>query len=205
MLNQIAAFLGDLLGPDEPHHLVAIDPDSNGPGKLTGRLFAADAGDKLAKFVEAQNVRYQRDVYFTLNRVDSRPKHGKDKKSDISAVRGYGIDIDPPDPCADLDVWRNGKVEELQESEKPPTAIWCSGNGIQAVWMLREPVPIESEHDWPKHEAINAALARQFGGDHTQNIDRLFRAPYTTNFPSPRKRAKGRVVTEAYVIEGPND
>jgi len=205
MLNQATAFLGDLLGEGERINLVAIDPDGDGPGNLKGRLFNADDGDKLAKFVEAQNLRRRHNLYFTLNRLRRRPKHGKAKKSDISAVRGYGIDIDPPAPCADLDAWRDAKVEELQKSEKPPTAIWCSGNGIQAVWMLREPVPIESEHDWQRHEAINAALSRRFGGDATQNIDRLFRLPGTMNYPDAKKRARGRQATQAYVIEGPND
>jgi len=204
MTTQSIEFLRALLGQEEPYHLVAIAL-ADGPSKLTGRLFAAEAGDRMIKFVHAQNMRRGCNLYFTLNRVDSLPKHGKAKKSDISAVRGYGIDIDPPDTCADLDVWRNGKVEELQECETPPTAIWCSGNGIQVVWMLREPVPIESEHDWPKHEAINAALSRRFGGDHTQNIDRLFRLPGTMNYPDAKKRARGLQATKAYVIEGPND
>jgi len=36
--------VGDLLralrGPDEPHHLVAIDPQSDGPGNVTGHRLA---------------------------------------------------------------------------------------------------------------------------------------------------------------------
>jgi len=203
--TDVCAFLRALRGPDEPLHLVTIDPDGKGPGNVTGRKHTADHDDRIAKFIARQNGERCRNVYFTLNRVKGNPKRSKAKKSDISAVLGYGIDIDPPASCADLSAWRERKASELRESGQPPTTVWCSGNGIQAVWMLREPVPIESEHDWPKHEAINAALAQKFGGDATQNIDRLFRLPGTTNYPNAKKRANKRVATQAHAIEGPND
>jgi len=194
-----------LRGQDEPIHLVAIASEKEGPGKVVGAPFAADDSDGIARFIEEQNQQGQRNIYFTLNQVGGDPKHGKPSKNDISAVLGYGVDIDPPASCADLSAWREKKASELRESGQPPTAIWCSGNGIQAAWMLRAPAPIESAQDREQHEAINAALAQMFGGDAIQNIDRLFRVPGTTNYPGPSKRAKGRVVTQAYVIEGPND
>jgi len=203
--TDVGAFLRALRGPDEPHHLVTIDPDGKGPGKVTGRKHAADHDDRIAKFIARQNGERHRNAFFTLNRVKGNPKHGKAKKSDISAVLGYGIDIDPPATGADLSAWREKKASKLRESGQPPTAIWCSGNGIQAAWMLGEPIPVCGEDDWQPHEAINAALARMFGGDATQNIDRLFRLPGTMNYPDVKKRANGRKATPSYVIEGPND
>ena len=198
-------FLRALRGPDEPHHLVAIDPQSDGPGNVTGREFPANADGRIAKFIDLRNGKRHHNAYFTLNRVKGNPKHGKARKRDISAVLGYGVDLDPPDDCEDLSAWRDKKVAELQESSHPPTAIWCTGSGLQAVWVLAEPIPIHGEQDWQQPEAINAALARRFGGDATQNIDRLFRLPGTTNYPDAKKRAKGREDTTAFVIEGPND
>lgn len=194
-------FLRELRGEDETLNLVGIDDR----GKLKPDTFAADEWDAIAGFVIDQNRDNRRNLYFTMNRVDGEPEHGKPSKADISAGLCYGVDLDPPDDCGDLEAWRDEMVSELQQSQQPPTAIWCSGSGLQAAWKLRAPVPIESVQDREHHEAINAALARRFGGDATHNIDRLFRLPGTKNYPNATKRAKGRVVTQAYVIEAPND
>jgi hypothetical protein len=90
------SFLRARRGPDEPHCLVTIDPDGKGPGHVNGRKHAADRDDRIAKFIARQSGRRRRNAYFILNRVKGNPKHGKAKKSDISAVLGHGIDIDPP-------------------------------------------------------------------------------------------------------------
>lgn len=135
-LEAIGNFLRALRGPDEPHQFVTIDPDGKGPGKVKGCKFAADHDDRIARFIARQNVERRCNAYFTLNRVKGTPKHGKAKKSDISAVLGYGIDIDPPKACADLSAWRDDEVSALRASDQPPTAFWCSGNGSQAGWWL---------------------------------------------------------------------
>jgi hypothetical protein len=134
--TDVGAFLRALRGPDEPLHLVTIDPDGKGPGNVTGRKHAADHDDRIARFIARQNVERRCNAYFTLNRVRGHPKHGKAKKSDISAVLGYGIDIDPPKACAGLSAWGDNKVSALRASDQPPTAFWCSGNRSRAGWWL---------------------------------------------------------------------
>lgn len=66
-----------------------------------------------------------------------------------------------------------------------PSFVWSSGNGLVALWRLEVPASIDEA------EAAGAGLASILDGDHTQNVDRLLRIPYTTNLPNKAKRDKG--------------
>ena len=107
---------------------------------------------------------------------------------------------------AQLDAW----------FEPKPTAIVDSGNGIQCLWRLQEPIelgaPRKNEHgklvfypeDQEKIEGVEArikAVMERLGGKAgTQNIDRILRLPGTTNLPGEKKKKAGRVPCRTQLI-----
>jgi len=96
-------FLRELRGEDETINLVAKCHDAKDRGKLKPDTFAADEYDAITGFVIDQNRDNRRNLYFTMNRVNGEPEHGKPRKADISAGLCYGVDLDPPDDCEDLE------------------------------------------------------------------------------------------------------
>src|SRR5690606_4155355 len=81
----------------------------------------------------------------------------------------------------------------LPEGVPPPTAVVFSGGGHQALWRLREPVPIEGDLARAEDvERYNIALGALLDADHAHDISRVLRLPGTLNLPNRRKRAKGR-------------
>lgn len=60
-----------------------------------------------------------------------------------------------------------------------------SGGGFQALWLLKEPVTGDALQRVP---LLNVAISKQVGGDHTQDLARVFRLPETLNIkyePAP--------------------
>src|SRR5690606_10071285 len=53
-------------------------------------------------------------------------------------------------------------------------------------------------------EAINASIAAQTGGDHCHSLAHLMRVPFTDNYPTPAKRARGRDKTRATLLQADN-
>lgn len=93
---------------------------------------------------------------------------------------------------ADIDYGKQGHKNEtgydtkedvlsvLDGLKHKPSAVIHSGHGFQALWKLNKPVIINGENI-KKLEEINKGLQRLIGGDTVQNLDRVFRFPYTLN------------------------
>jgi virulence-associated protein E len=87
--------------------------------------------------------------------------------------------------------------------EPAPTFTIDSGNGLQLLWRLEQPVELADD---PARiadvEARNHALALALGADpSTRNVDRILRLPGTTNHPNRKKRALGRVAVPSRLVE----
>jgi hypothetical protein len=73
-----------------------------------------------------------------------------------------------------------------------------SGNGIQCLWKLKDPIKLGanvlafSPEDQAKIRTA-AIMVRLGAKPGTQNIDRILRLPGTTNLPNKKKRNAGRV------------
>jgi hypothetical protein len=81
----------------------------------------------------------------------------------------------------------------IEKFSPTPTAIIDSGNGVQLLWRLQEPVDLDPAAN-ADVEARNFALAEAFGCDpSTRNVDRIFRLPGTNNLPNKKKLRIGRV------------
>ena len=128
----------------------------------------------------------------------------KAAKKDIAAVEYLLADLDP----ADNETPEQAKARylgQLDNGFKPqPTAIVDSGNGIQCLWRLAQPlalgVPVGNEYS-PEDQAkiadvearVAAVMVRLGAKAGTQNIDRILRLPGTTNLPNAKKLKQGRV------------
>lgn len=74
----------------------------------------------------------------------------------------------------------------------PPSVAVMSGNGVNALWLLREPVQIDGDLNRAAEiERYGRGLADALGGDATFNVDRILRLPWTVNLPDKRKVERG--------------
>lgn len=66
-------------------------------------------------------------------------------------------------------------------SHLKPSFIIDTGKGYQAYWKFREPIRLNGANEFELIELLNKRLTILLGADHTGNINRLFRVPYTRN------------------------
>ena len=174
-------------------------------GLLTTRTF--DTIEPALAWVHEHNVERRSNLHFTVN-----PLRGiitkKPKKTDIAAVAFVHGDLDPRDdeePEA-----AKARYLAALSAIPPSSAVIDSGNGIQTLTRLAEPITLGepvtkpdgkvafSQEDMAKIaevEARSSAIMLAVGGeDGTQNIDRLLRLPGTINYPNAVKIAKGRSI-----------
>jgi hypothetical protein len=116
------------------------------------------------------------------------------------------VELDPADAVNCLQPWQARTRAKLKGSKWPPTFIWSSGNGIQALWRIEPPVLLDNSEIIADCESINRGLLEIFEDDEivvqgTWNIDRILRIPGTINFPNEKKRAAGRTVIGAGHVE----
>jgi Family of unknown function (DUF5906) len=198
------------LRPGGPWVLVAIIPD--GP---TITITTSDETE-AREFVREHNGK--RNIYYSVNPT-RRPMAKKPAKTDIAAVEFLLADLDPranetPDDA------KTRYLEALETHEPAPTAIVNSGNGIQLLWRLEEPIVLEepgtirdangtTKKEYSPEtaaaiadiEARVEALMLSLGSNAgTQNIDRILRLPGTTNLPNRKKSKAGRVACPARLI-----
>ncbi len=166
-------------------HLVALDPEKRRHPE--GRDFGRDIDAAVAW--AAQSNAGGLNIYWTVNLV--RPGvNKKPSKDDIEAARFAHVDVDPPKDGSPFDP--AAVAAAFEESQRPPSFVIDSGNGLQAFWRLDDGCA-----NLPSIEAINVQLRDHFGGDSCQNIDRLMRVPGFVNYPDHKKRAAGRVARVA--------
>lgn len=171
----LSTFLRDYLAPSKTIQLVAIMPDTG--LNPTGKWFGDDHTSATA-WAEAKNLSGA-NVYFTLNA--SRPIDKKPGKDDIVAVHAFGCDIDPPSVEWD----RHVALADVTARGKPSYVI-ATGRGLQPVWIAaRQGVEASVA------EQVNRGLSQAFNGDHTHNVDRLYRLVGCVNHLDAKKRAAG--------------
>jgi hypothetical protein len=204
------------LRPDGPWTLIAIDPDN---GRLEVRTLASIT--EINAFVAKWNG--ERNLYYAVNPTRQLWMHKKAEKEDIDEIRYLLSDLDPVGEESPERA-KQRYLEELETFTPRPTMLMDSGNGLQALWQLKPPIPLAepSQLDKPIKvkgklitrqfspadqakvadvEARSAALMRRLGAPAgTQNIDRILRLPGTVNLPNKVKRAKGRVPCETQLL-----
>jgi hypothetical protein len=200
-LDQAINFL-TRLRPNGPWLITAIQPD----GDAKTRTFKADAITSAEEFIKACNVTERRNIYYSVNPTKKEMRK-KAAKGDIAAIEFALADLDPADDET-ADAAKARYLDQLNGSFKPkPTMVVDSGNGIQALWRLKEPIVLGEFADEDKKiisdvEARIAAIMVALGGTTgTQNIDRVLRLPGTINWPNQAKLRAGRSASVAKLIE----
>jgi putative DNA primase/helicase len=198
-------FLGQLR-PSGHWVLTAIIPD--GPTKT----ITADSGRDARRFVEMHDG--ERNLYFSVNPTRTAMS-SKAAKVDIAAIEYLLADLDPREDESPKEA--KARYRENLRNGPTPTVIIDSGNGIQALWRLSEPIvlpePITNERGQRSlspeaitniadiEERTKALIERLGGVAGTQNIDRILRLPGTTNLPNAKKRKAGRVSCPTQLIQ----
>jgi hypothetical protein len=188
-----------LRGLGAPRVLVAIHPDN-------GMVHAAyvTTCPALTDFLKSYSDRNW-NCYFTPNRT-KRALTCKPRKVDIKWFDFAHVELDPTDAINDLQGWQKRTRAKLKNSKWPPTFIWSSGNGIQALWRIDPPVLLANSEIIADCESRNRGLLEIFKDGEidvqgTWNVDRILRIPGTINFPNKKKRAAGRTVIGAGHVE----
>jgi hypothetical protein len=143
------------------------------------------------------NARVEMNVYFHVNPTAPGFKTKADA-ADITSIEIVGQ--------ADLDAKAGRTFEDCWVSicalPLPPSFVIMTGGGFQIGYLLTEPLPPTSENKaWAV--AVNQKVRELTGGDSVQDISRIFRLPFTVNWPNARKQAEGRVPTPSGLIGGP--
>lgn len=191
----------EALRPDGPWALTAIIPD--GP---TETITATTAGE-VSAFVRKNNGK--KNIYFSVNPTRTTMT-SKAAKADIAAIEFLLADLDPNEDERPEDA-KARYLTTLETQQPTCTAIIDSGNGIQVLWRLAEPIKLEQptivngQKVFPavvaEAEARSKTLMETMGSvAGTQNIDRILRLPGTTNLPNKKKLKDGRVACPAKLI-----
>ncbi len=171
------------------HNLVAIDPDSRA---IHGRTFPPGSTDVMFDWINERNGKAN--LYFSVNEPKPGAPQAKLSKADIGAVRAVYTDIDPTGD--DLASERD-RMKRLAAGSDSTLSI-DSGGGVQLFWKLSDKVPTAEGFEWA--EGCNRRVAADLGGDHTWDVNRIMRLPYTVNLPDAKKRARGRTPALATVL-----
>jgi predicted P-loop ATPase len=191
------------LRPGGPWVLTAIIPDG-----LTETITARSPHD-ARRFVRKNDGK--KNLYYSVNPTRTT-RITKASKLDIAVIEFSFVDLDPQ-PNETAEIAKIRYLAGLEKFEPAPTAIIDSGNGIQALWRLSEPImlpnpvavtaPKKGEPKkvyTPETQAVIVDAERRVkvlmetlgSVAGTQNIDRILRLPGTTNLPNAKKVKNGR-------------
>jgi putative DNA primase/helicase len=134
-----------------------------------------------------EHSRDGRDVWFGVNPVRSDlPPGSRGRADDVVDVGVLFADIDWHDPTAHV----NGNLPDEQTTRRllrtfqhQPTGVVCSGHGLQAYWLLRDPIEPEEA------KALSTLLIDRLKGHglaaEAGDIARVLRVPETVNLKDP--------------------
>lgn len=200
-----------LLRPDGPWQLSAINPNVNNDIKT----ITATTADQARVFLNRYNGNHN--LYYAPNPV--RIKDKKASKTEVSAIEFLPGDLDPNEGETP-EAAKARFLAALKSFEPAPMFVVDSGNGVQVLWHLDQPIPLPdpvmvTDADGktkpalsPEAQAIvadaearsKAAMEKLDSVAGTQNIDRILRLPGTKNLPTKAKIKKGRKACESSLL-----
>jgi hypothetical protein len=193
----------NLLRPAGPWQLSAINPNVNNDIKTV----TATTVGQARSFIDRYNGDHN--LYYAPNPV--RAKDKKASKTEVSAIEFLLADLDPNEGEAPEDA-KLRFLGGLRSFVPAPVFVVDSGNGVQVLWRLKQPIPLPApvmvtDADGKTKPALSpeaqtivddvearakAAMERLGSIAGTQNIDRILRLPGTMNLPTKAKIKKGR-------------
>lgn len=183
----------------ESIQIVAVGLNATFNTAILARTF--DTSDpELITWTDSRNPTHN--LYFTLNEATGSPQK-KPSESNINCIHGIGFDCDPAKGVpleTEKKRLRQLGQDMLLNAEYPPTYVIISGNGIQGVFLFKEPLKkFDPKYIKSAGERLQAAL----GADRTANLDRLYRLPGTENHPTPSKQKRGYVRVQSGIMIPP--
>src|SRR6266568_2491840 len=124
------------LRPAGPWVLTAIMPD--GGNKTITDTFRPDQETDVRNWIERWNPHYN--LYYSVNPTWG-PQSKKAGKIDIAAIEFAQADLDPRDDETPEQA-RDRYAKALDGCEPKVSAIVNSGNGVQALWRLADPIKL---------------------------------------------------------------
>jgi hypothetical protein len=207
--NEAIEFL-EMLRPGGPWLLTAIIPDG------TTDTITAQTADEARGFVATYYG--QRNLYYSVNPT-RKPMNKKASKTDIAAIEYLPSDLDPK-PNETSEAAKARYLAEIENLKPSPTAIIDSGNGLNLLLKLAEPVilpePVTVTKRGKKVKAFPEATEKQIADIEdrakrlmeklgsvagTQNIDRILRLPGTINLPNKKKAGEERTACPTRLIK----
>jgi len=184
--------------PGGPWGLVSIHPDKK---SLRFQAFQSNQTSEMSSWIESENR--DRNIYFHVNPL-LRYENTKASKEDVAALEYLYVDVDPR--VGEDVIEEQARILALMQGGVQgvplPTFTVFSGGGYQALWRLEAPIVVGGDIAAAEAaECYNRQLEVLFGADSCHNCDRIFRVAGTTNFPDAKKKAKGRVIGQALVVE----
>jgi hypothetical protein len=142
------------LRPGGPWLLTAIVPD--GPA-TTETMYSAE---EVRNFVREHNG--QRNIYYSVNPARAEVWK-KTAKIDIARIEFALADLDPRNDETAQQA-KDRYLDTLEQTQPHPTAIIDSGNGLQVLWRLDQPIilgePIGGEYSPEDQARIEDVEAR---------------------------------------------
>jgi hypothetical protein len=179
-----------------PEFLKFLQPDSRfllaAIHAHTGEIVAESFSDYEQAEAWALGLNEQgNNLYYTVNLV-SKGLSRKPAKSDIQATRAFWADIDPNikrhgSYLAARESLMNGVLAELRAAKA--SIVVDSGNGLQPLFVMPHPTGLNGHME--EYEQLNAKVGKKFHGPATYSCDHLLRLPFTKNYPTKTKLAKG--------------
>jgi len=142
---------------------------------------------KFHSYSENPNLNPKANIYYTVNpRLVTRNSKGQGTKDDVKHIIAFYADLDVRSQIHHSGGF-DSKEEALEQLEEflTPTFIIDTGYGIQALWLLKEPLTIGEDIEIEEYEAINRGLQIRLKADTTADITRLLRLPGTYNNKIP--------------------
>jgi len=178
------------------HSILRINPETS---YTNGKTFAPGSWAEIAAYVDAWDGK--ENLYFSVNAPKPHSPDKKLEKADIAFIRSLFVDKDPDKslPFAEARAELEQFVPQVLKHSMRPSITLDSGGGFQFLWKLAE--KLDASAFQKAAEEQGRGLAAVFGGDGVQNIDRVLRLPGTKNLPDAKKRARGRVVSTARLMD----
>lgn len=175
--------------PEGPWCLCAIDTGQTTIRTKTFRISTADEFRRWVKSFPDWNI------YYHVNKP-THDLHQKADRKEIDKVCFLHVDVDPrvnEDFATErkriLDVF----MSKLPPGVPKPSGLVDSGGGYNALWRLKEPIEIGGvEALAEENKRFNLQLEILLGGDNCHDVTRILRLPGTVNWPTEKKKKKGR-------------
>lgn len=168
-----------------------------GPGDMRNQLLPRDQA--VARLLDLHSTP---NVYFSGCSFDAQ---GSYTKNNVTSTRCVIVDIDyghqghrsPPYFDTAEDVW--GLV---MTAPARPTAVWHTGHGLQALYLLEQPYVFQGSDQEggdqaqriASYEAVSRTMAQMVMSDSTFTPEHLFRVPQTLNAKPDTPAVQGTVL-----------